>query len=149
MASRPGSFSADEIEVTIPIDVRNRVKEYGRKFFGNGIWLHTFTVRRSEAETSPLRDLALQVRKSMPVVSSETYAHYLASLEALIVRGERDRLRPFAPERGCLVTNLSRLPTDKLDFGGGPPRLVVPLTAERHGAAVLASGENFRLRYGY
>jgi hypothetical protein len=134
--------------VTIPIDVRNRVNEYGRKFFGNGIWLHTFKLRRNDVESAPLKDLAARIRASMPVVSSETYADYLAGIEGIITRGETEELRPFAPEQGCLVTNLSRLPSDKLDFGGGAPDLVVPLTSERNSVGILSKRDRFLLKYG-
>jgi hypothetical protein len=149
MAGRSGALPGEEIEVTIPIDVRSRVKAYGPKFFGNGIWLHTFKLHRRDVESAPLKDIAARIRTSMPVVSFQTYANYLAGLEGLIARGETDRLRPFAPERGCLVTNLSRLPSDKLDFGSGPPDLVVPLTSERNSVGILSKKDRFLLKYGY
>jgi NRPS condensation-like uncharacterized protein len=149
MAGRSGAFPAEDIEVTIPIDIRNRVKAYGPKFFGNGIWMYTFKLRRRDVESAPLKDLAVQIRGSMPIVSSQTYAGYLAGLEGIIARGETDRLRPFSPERGCLVTNLSRLPSDKLDFGSGPPELVVPLTSERNSVGILSKKDRFLLKYGY
>jgi NRPS condensation-like uncharacterized protein len=149
MAGRPGALPADDIEVTIPIDVRSRVKEYGRKFFGNGIWLHTFKLQRSDVESLPLRDLAVQIRSFMPTITNESYVRYLTGLEEAIARGDTDMLRPFAPERGCLVTNLSRLPADKLDFGSGAPDLVVPLTSERNSAGILSRKDAFLLKYGY
>jgi len=33
----------DHVQLTIPIDVRRQIPEYGRKFFGNGIMLKTIT----------------------------------------------------------------------------------------------------------
>lgn len=38
---------------------------------------------------------------------------------------------------------------EKLDFGNGPPDLVIPLTAEKNSAAILAKNENFILRCAY
>lgn len=148
IAGRPGALPMDDFEVTIPIDIRPHVKEYGRKFFGNGIWLHTFKLRRDDVERAPLKDLAVRIRASLPVVSSQTYADYLAGIEGIITRGEPQKLRPFSPDRGCLVTNLSRLPSDKLDFGSGAPDLVVPLTSERNSVGILSKKDRFLLKYG-
>src|SRR4030066_1632312 len=63
--------------------------------------------------------------------------------------GRWDKFRPYDPERGCLVTNLSRLPADKLDFGTGPPRLSIPLTIEKNGVGILARKEDYLLRLAY
>jgi hypothetical protein len=143
-----GGFSrAGDIRLTIPIDVRGKVKEYGRGYFGNGLMFHTLTLKKESLQNSPSREIAGEIRKSLPLLSRETYIDYLKSLEETISAGGLEELRPYDPERGCLVTNLSRLPLDKLDFGTGPPRLSIPLTVERNGAAILAKGENYLLRY--
>jgi hypothetical protein len=47
------------------------------------------------------------------------------------------------------VTNLSKLPADKLDFGTGAPKLAVPLTIEKNAAGILAKKENYLLRFAY
>jgi hypothetical protein len=137
----------DDIRLTIPIDIRGKVEEYGRGYFGNGLMFHTVTLKKEKLENSPTREIAVTIRKSLPLVSRETYIEYLKSLEEAISAGRLDELRPYDPERGCLVTNLSRLPIDKLNFGTGPPRLSIPLTIERNGAAILVKGENYLLRY--
>ena len=85
----------------------------------------------------------------MPSVSRENYIRYLTGLEGTIASGNMAQLRPFDPDSGVLVTNLSRLPVDKLDFGTGRPDLIVPLTRGKNSAAVLAEKENFVLRYAY
>jgi hypothetical protein len=85
----------------------------------------------------------------MPVLSSENYVRYLGSLEGMIAERKWERFRPFDPARGCLVTNLSKMPAERLDFGTGGPTAIVPLTIERNSAAILARGENFVLRYAY
>ena len=137
------------VRLTIPIDVRGKVKEYGRGYFGNALMFHTLTLNRTDLEKAPVGDIARTIRRSLPPLTRETYLEYLKSLDEMISSGRLDMLRPYDPERGCLVTNLSRLPSDRLDFGTGPPRLVVPLTIERNGAAILAQGENYQLRYAY
>lgn len=142
-------FGKDNIELTVPIDVRRRIKEYGRRFFGNGIMLHSMDFRTKEIENLPLKEIAIQIRKSMPTVSKQFFLDYLARLEELIAQRNTERLRPFDPLSGLLVTNISRLPVHKLNFGTGPPALAFPLTVEKNAAAILADEENFILRFAY
>lgn len=139
----------EDVLLTIPVDVRGKVKEYDRGFFGNGIMFHTLTLKREVIEASPAQATAIQIRQSMPLLSRETYIDFLMGLEGVLSAGRWDEFRPYDPERGCLVTNLSRLPADKLDFGTGPPRLSVPLTIEKNGVGIMARKENYLLRYAY
>ena len=142
-------FLGEEVNLTIPIDVRSKVKEYGKRFFGNGIMLHTIKFKKEFIENSLTKEIAVKIRKSMPSVSKETYIDYLTELEKIISEGKMDEFKPFDPKYGCLVTNLSRLPTDKLNFGTGSPDLIFPLTIGKNSTVVLAKEENFILRYAY
>jgi len=145
---RTGS-AGEDFELTMPIDVRRQVTAYGPRFFGNGIMLHNSVFSRAKAESSSLEEMAAEVRRSMPVLSSENYVRYLAGLERMIAEKSWERFRPFDPARGCLVTNLSKMPAERLDFGTGGPAAIVPLTIEKNSAAIMARGENFVLRYAY
>ena len=149
LVAKQSPYWREEVSLTMPIDVRRLVKEYGRGFFGNGLMFHTLTLKKEHIENSRVKDIAVDIRKSMPHVAKETYTHYLARLEDTISEGDVEKLRPFDPDRGCLVTNLSKLPSDKLDFGSGSPDLVIPLTVEKNSAAILAKKENFVLRYAF
>jgi hypothetical protein len=149
LEEKQAASRGEDADLTIPIDVRRYIKEYGPRFFGNGIWLHTFRLPVADIEKSSLKDLAIRIRKSMPRPSKESYLDYLTGLEKRMAQGQNERLRPFDPERGYLVTNLSNLPADKLDFGCGAPDRVLPLTAERNGAAILADQERYILMLGY
>lgn len=142
-------FWAEDVRLTMPIDVRGKVQEYGRGFFGNGIMFHTVTFKKEQLENSPIQEVAIEIRKSMPPLSKETYVEFLKKLEEMLSAGRLDEFRPYDPERGCLVTNLSKLPADKLDFGTGSPKLAIPLTIEKNGAAILAKDEDFMLRLAY
>jgi len=142
-------FSEEFIELTIPIDVRRQVKEYGRRFFGNGIMLHKMRLKKDDIENLPTEEIAVQIRKAMPSVSKQSYLDYVTQLEELITAGNTEKFRPFDPASGCLVTNISRLPVDKLNFGTGPPGLIFPLTIEKNAAALLGKDENFILRLAY
>jgi hypothetical protein len=137
------------VELTIPIDVRRAVKEYGRKFFGNGIMLHRTKLKKDDIDHLPIDELAIQIRQSMPTVSTQSYTEYLSRLEESIAMGKAEKLRPFDPRSGFLVTNLSRLPVNRLNFVSSPPELTYPFTVEKNAAAVLAEDKNFVLRFAY
>jgi len=143
------SHLGEEVNLTIPIDVRRQVKEYGREFFGNAIMFHTIKFKKEHPQNSLTKEIAIQIRKSMPSISRETYINYLKELEDMISEGKTEKLKPFDPGCGCLVTNLSKLPAEKLDFGTGSPELVIPLTIEKNSTAILAKKENFVLRFAY
>ncbi len=149
LVGRQSEHWGEEVSLTMPIDVRRLVKEYGRGFFGNGLMFHTLKFKKEHIENSPAKEIAVDIRKSMPYVSRDTYIHYLAELENLISEADIEKLRPFDPDRGCLVTNLSKLPADKLDFGTGSPSLIIPLTVEKNSTAILAKKDNFVLRFAY
>lgn len=138
-----------DFQLTIPIDVRRQIKEYGPKYFGNGLMFNVINFNTTDIEKSNINKIALRIRKSMPVVTKENYIKYLNNLEAIIVKRQTDRLRPYDPEKGCLVTNLSKLPITKLNFGTGNPDFLFPLTIGKNSAAVLADKDNFILRLVY
>lgn len=135
--------------LTIPIDVRGQVPDLGRRFFGNGIMLHTMDLGGPTRGAADLKELAARVRGSMPRVSRDSYIGYLAGLERLVAEQRWDEFRPFDPDKGCLVTNLSKMPMEKLDLGTGPPAAVVPLTVERNAAAIMARGDKYILRISH
>jgi hypothetical protein len=143
------AYFGDDFRLTIPIDVRRYVKEYGIKFFGNGIMFHVVDFKTKDLEKSSVHELAIEIRKSMPVVTKASYIGFLSSLEKLIAEKQIDKLRPYNPERGCLITNLSKLPANKLNFGTGDPDFIFPLTIEKNSAAILADEDKFILRLVY
>jgi hypothetical protein len=142
-------FKGEKVDLTIPIDIRRHVNEYGAKFFGNGIMLHKLVLNRMYVQNTVAGDLAVQIRKLMPKVSRESFLNYLNKLETIILDKDLDKFKPFDPNSGCLVTNISRLPIDKLNFGGGVPDLLYPLTIEKNSAGLLTEGDNFVLRFAY
>jgi hypothetical protein len=149
IVNRQSQFLGEEVNLTIPIDVRRQIKEYGRGFFGNGIMLHTTKLKKEFIENTLTKGLAVQIRKSMPSVSKETYINYLTELEEIISERKMEQFKPFDPKSGCLVTNISKLPSDKLNFGTGSPELILPLTVEKNSTAILAKKENFILRFAH
>jgi hypothetical protein len=142
-------YFGERVELTMPIDVRSRVKEFGRRFFGNGFMLHKMKLRRDDVENLFFEDITFQVRELMPSVSKQSCVEYLAHLDGIMSEGRWEKFRPFDPRSGCLVTNISRLPTEKLDFGTGSPELILPLTIAKNSTTIMAKDENFILRFVY
>lgn len=149
LAGRPRQSWGEKVSLIIPIDVRRRIKEYGRRFFGNGIMIHTIGLKKVDVENSPVQEIAVHIRRSMPLISKETYIQYISGLEKSMGAAKTDKLKLFDPSHGCLVTNLSKLPSDKLNFGSGGPELILPLTTERNSTAILAKDSRYILRYAY
>jgi len=139
----------DNFQLTIPIDVRRQIREYGPKYFGNGLMFHVINFKTKDIEKSNISKIAIEIRKCMPTVKKESYLEYLNKLETIIVKRQTDKLRPYDPEHGCLVTNLSKLPAHKLNFGTGNPDFIFPLTIGKNSAAILANKDNFVLRLVY
>ena len=135
--------------LTMPVDVRRIVKEYGSKFFGNGLMFHETKFNRNDILKLDISKLALQIRQGMPELSTEFYKNYLHNLENIISEYKTDLLKPYDPETGCLVTNLTRLPAKRLNFGSGNPDLIFPLTIGKNAVSILSDEKNFILRLVY
>lgn len=149
MAALPGKAWQAEFQLTIPIDVRRQVKAYGPRYFGNGLLLKTITLQTREVIESDLPELAGKIRAAMPAANVDNYRQYLAELEALIAAQQFDKLKPFDPHTGILVTNISKLPLNRLDFGSGSADFIYPLTIEKHSTAILGNKDHFILRLVY
>ncbi|MBN2011690.1 hypothetical protein JW960_20340 [candidate division KSB1 bacterium] len=134
------------ILLTMPVDVRRKIPQYGQRFIGNGLMFNDVNFETAMVNQSEIHDIAIEIRKHMPDVTPKYYLDYLAHIETLIADARYDKLKPYDPDKGCLVTNLSRLPATKLNFGTGIPDFIFPLTVGKNSAAVLADSENFILR---
>jgi len=148
VSNKKGSFS-ETFQLVIPIDVRKHIKEYGLKFIGNALFLNSTHFKNKDVMHSGVDDIAVEIRRSMPSVTKELYLEYLVRLEDYITKGQKEKLRAFDPEEEFLITNLSKLPVDRLDFGKGPPDLIFPLTIEKNAAGIMADEENYILRFTY
>ena len=136
--------SHEYINLNIPVDVRRKIKAYGQKFFGNGLFFHSLKFTCAEIRDSEPGQIALKIRDSMPVITKKSYLIYLAELESLISQKKIEHLVPYDPGSGCLVTNLSRLPVNKLNFGNGTPDLIFTMTIAKNSAVILAD-HNFHI----
>lgn len=143
MVERQKEYFEDQFQLTMPIDIRRQIKEYGSKYFGNGLMFHMINFKSIDIEKSSVIEIAIEIRKSMPDVTKESYIKYLGQIETILVNSQTNKLKPYDPRSGCLVTNLSMLPANKLNFGTGDPDFIFPLTIEKNSAAILSNKDNF------
>ncbi len=136
-------------QLTIPIDVRRAVAEYGAKFFGNGIMFGKINFTTEMIRKLPVHELAIKIREGMPAVTRASFMNFLEELENIIMQRRMDELKPFDPFGGVLVTNLSKLPVNKLNFGTGNPDYIYPLTVEKNSTTIIADGDKYILRMAY
>ncbi|OVE79995.1 hypothetical protein BVY01_01090 [bacterium I07] len=142
-------FIHGEFNLTMPIDVRSYIKEYGPGFVGNALLFHDIPLKQEHVmETGP-EQLAVRIRESMPDITKDNYLEFIKKLEQTIDRGDFNKLIPYDPDHDFLVTNLSRLPASKLDFGAGRPDFIFMLTLDLNGAGILADKENFIIKLSY
>jgi len=136
----------EDFRLVIPVDVRRGVAELGQRFFGNGLIIHSVPFQPEVVSQSSFEELAITIRKSFPTVNRYSYEAFLKKIDGWIEAGKLDLLRPYDPDNECLVTNLTRMPISRIDFGSGPPTTIEPLTRGRSGAAVLIQNNKFVLR---
>lgn len=141
--------NAGKFNLTIPIDVRRNVTGYGQKFFGNGILFHQIAFDCKQLKSDSILKLATKIRSSMPEINTTNFVSFLIKLEKWIDEGKLDKLSPFDPETGSLTTNLSKMPTQKLNFGSGAADFIFPLTVEKNSTAILANKDSYILRIAY
>jgi hypothetical protein len=149
MAEKQKKYFGESFQLTMPMDVRIKIKEFGRKYFGNGLMFNTINFKSTDILTSGVHEIAVRIRKSMPDVTKASYLDYLSNIEELIATRQINRLTPYDPEKGCLVTNLSLLPLNKLDFGTGEPDFIFLLTIEKNSIGILSAKDSFILRMAY
>ena len=147
--SQQKDFIHDSMQLTIPMDVRRQIPEYGRRYFGNALLFKTITFPRQTLRESEVNIIAMDIRKSIPAMTKEGYITYLKELEKLITDEQFEKLKPYNPAYGCLVTNLTKMPAEHLDFGTGNPDFIFPLTIEKNSAALLSHHNNYILRLAY
>lgn len=135
--------------ISCPYDYRRLMKDLPNFYFGNAVALATATLSFNELLDSSLGKLAMIIRKNIAKINEQ---YIFGGLEALTCLRKEAGLSAFEhvhvadPENGLLVTNLSRLPVDKIEFGAGPPIKYEILTAANRGAVILPDDDGLQVR---
>jgi shikimate O-hydroxycinnamoyltransferase len=111
--------------LTCPVDARPLCRQLGRAHLGCAITFATAALPVARVRDASLAELALGIRKAVSAVDEARVNASMSTFAGLCAQrgpGALDEVHLTHPERGLLVTNLSRLPLQELDFGAGPPR---------------------------
>ncbi len=141
--------SRENFNLVIPVDMRQSVPFLGYRYFGNGLILYRISFTKQEVAQNEVEELATKIKANFPDRNPQAFQTFLQTFEENIATKNLQKLLLYDPETEFLVTNLSRMPTSKLDFGSGPPTLIVPLTRGKNGAAILAQDNKFILQLGH
>jgi len=126
--------------VTCPVDIRRLAPEVSRLYFGCALCFATASYPAADFRDARLGDLALAVKGAIGAVKADHIAKAMSQLSALWhQRGVEvmERIHLRHPQRGLILTNLTRMPIGELDFGSGPPADFSVYVEVRSSAAIL------------
>lgn len=137
-----------ETYVTCPIDLRRVLSDFPRNYFGCSICFTTAAIDLRSLKRVSIGDLAILVRYSVNKARNHYVARFLQTLESLrkqkgLEAMEKIHLRH--PKHGLIVTNLTRLPINELDFGSGTPADFLTYVDVLGGAAILPAEKGIEI----
>jgi shikimate O-hydroxycinnamoyltransferase len=149
-------WDADDEEgttyVSCPVDVRRIIKGFPRTYFGNAVGLATRSLESRALAEAPLGRLASVIRSAVASVDETYMRNALSTLQAMRLQeglAVLEENHVIHPRSGILITNLSRLPIQEIEFDAGPPVAFDILTPAVRGAVVLPADGGVDIRVCY
>jgi hypothetical protein len=135
--------------VTCPVDFRRILRAVPRTYFGNALCFATASIDYERLVDASLGELSHLVREAVTQVRQDYVSGSLRTLEGL--RQQRglsvlEEIHVVPPQHGILVTNVSRLPMQSLDFGAGIPTSFRALSSTQRAAAILPAEDGVEIR---
>jgi hypothetical protein len=135
--------------MTCPVDFRRILRAVPRTYFGNALCFATASMDYESLASASLGELALLIRDAVSRVRQDYVSGSLQTLERL--RRQRgldvmEEIHVVPPQHGMLVTNISRLPMQSLDFGAGLPTAFRALSSTQRAAAILPAEDGVEIR---
>jgi len=135
--------------VSCPVDFRRILRAVPRTYFGNALCLAVASIDYEGLVGASLGKLALLIHQAVSQVRQDYVSSALQTLERL--RQQRglavmEEIHVVPPQHGMLVTNISRLPMQSLDFGGGIPTAFRALSSTQRAAAILPAEDGVEIR---
>lgn len=135
--------------VSCPFDYRRVLRILPRTYFGCALCVTTASIDYESLVHASLGKLALLIRKAVGQVKQDYILGSLRTLESL--RQQRglaamEEIHVMHPQDGFLVTNISRLPIQSLEFGSGTPTGFQALSSSRRAAAILPAQDGVDIR---
>ncbi|UCC85203.1 MAG: hypothetical protein JSW46_09930 [Gemmatimonadota bacterium] len=147
-----GNEGEETTYVSCPVDFRRIIRGFPRTYFGNAVGLATRSLERRALRAAPLGRLASIIRSAVASVDETYMRNALGTLEAMRLQEGLTVLEEnhvIHPRSGILITNLSRLPVQEIEFDAGPPIAFDILTPAVRGAVVLPADDGVDIRVCY
>lgn len=148
----PDADPSTPTTICCPVDFRRLVRALSRNYFGNAVCLATAEMSYEGLATSAPGDLAERIHRAVAGTRAPHAARTVAALEATLARSGAagpQSLQVMDPNHGLLVTNLSRVPLNDLDFGSGPPDGIAVGTPVHRGALVLPAPDGIAVHIAH
>lgn len=142
-------IDGDLVSCSSAFDYRRVHPDLSPRYFGNAIRGAAVRMPRDHLLERPLGGIAEKIRESTSSINEETVRDSLVCIDEIRRLHGVDvfsRFHVSHPKNGLLVTNLSRIPRNHLDFGQGPPQEIVPLTSAPRVAVVLPTSDGVVVR---
>jgi shikimate O-hydroxycinnamoyltransferase len=140
---------ADKCYINCPVDFRRLLEGFPRTYFGNAVAMASLELSLNELKEINIADLAGKIRKNLGGINGSNVQKSISALSSLKEQQGRqifEQIHVMHPRSGLLVTNLSRLPVQEIEFDAGPPVHYDILTQTVRGAVVLPSPEGYEAR---
>jgi hypothetical protein len=126
--------------VTCPFDFRRSLSGFPKTYFGCALTFATASMGFRDLLAASEADLALRVKNAVGKMKNDAIVHALSVLDRF--RRQRgleamEHIHLRHPERGMIVTNLTRMPIRDLDFGFGGPESFLAFAEVPRSAAIL------------
>jgi hypothetical protein len=135
--------------VTLPFDFRRALKAVSRTFFGCALCFATASLDYESLVRARLGELALLVHEAVGRAKEDYIWGSLQTLDGLRrARGLNvmEEIHVRHPRNGIVVTNISRLPFQSLDFGAGPPTGFQAYSQVLGGAGIMPADDGVEVR---
>jgi NRPS condensation-like uncharacterized protein len=135
--------------VSCPFDYRRVLRILPRTYFGNALCCATASLDYESLVHASLGKLALLIRKAVAQVKQGYVLGSLKTLESLRQQkglAAMEEIHVMHPQDGLVVTNISRLPIQNLEFGSGTPAGFQVLSSDQRAAAILPAQDGVDVR---
>ncbi len=130
----------ESVFITCPFDFRRVLSGFPKNYFGCALAFATAKTSLDQLKHSSIGDIAVLIKKAVNDMKEEHIQRSLTTLESFrqqngLEATERIHLRH--PRNGMIVTNLSRMPLQELDFGSGSPESFIAYNEIEQSAALF------------
>ncbi len=145
------NFFPAQARLAQAFDCRRVLSELGLKYFGNAVRAASFEISSDEIANISTKRLSKLFRKTTDSMIRANVEKSIAYLEGIRLSGE-DGLKKIQtiqishPEKGFLITNLSRIPLEHLNFRAGSPFAAIVLTPAPRTGVISKKQDVYRVR---